>query len=310
MKHLMLKSAVIASAILLGACSSTPTTTPTLDEARGAFVSANNSPQVSSLAPLEFKQASDALDQANAAAARRDSMNDIDKLAYIAKQKIATAREVAATKAAEADIANSGKVRDQVRLDARTQEADRAKAAAAAAQAQAAQAQNQAALAQNQAAAAVNQVADADARTREAQARAAALEAMMADLQAKKTERGMVITIGDVLFATGQATLTQPGMANLRKLADVLTQNPERTVLVEGFTDSVGAAAYNQQLSERRAASVRTALLGMGIAPERVAMKGYGKAYPVANNDTPGNRQLNRRVEIVLSNSGNPIAPR
>jgi outer membrane protein OmpA-like peptidoglycan-associated protein len=303
MKHMMLKSAALASAILLGACSSTPTTTPLLDQARGDFVSANNSPQVSSLAPLEFKQASEALDQANAAAARRDSMNDIDKLAYIAKQKIATAREVATTKAAEADIANSGKVRDQVRLDARTLEADRAKAAAAAAQAQAA-------LAQNQAAAAVSQVADADARTREAQARAAALEAMMADLQAKKTERGMIITIGDVLFATGQATLTQPGMANLRKLADVLTQNPERTVLVEGFTDSVGAAAYNQELSERRAASVRTALLGMGIDPARVAMKGYGKAYPVANNDTPGNRQLNRRVEIVLSNSGNPIAPR
>ena len=120
----------------------------------------------------------------------------------------------------------------------------------------------------------------------------------------------MVITIGDVLFASGQATLTQPGMANLRKLADVLAQNPERTVLVEGFTDSVGAAAYNQDLSERRAAAVRTALTGMGVAPERVAMKGYGKAYPVANNDTPGNRQLNRRVEIVLSNSGSPIAPR
>ena len=303
MKHTLFSSAVLASALMLGACSSTPTTTPMLDQARGDFVAANNNPQVSSFAPLEFKAASDALDQANAAAARRDSMNDIDKLAYIAKQKIATAREVATTKAAEADIANAGKVRDQVRLAARTAEADRAKADAAAAQAQAA-------LAQNQAAAAVNQAADAEARTREAQARAAALEAMMADLQAKKTERGMVITIGDVLFATGQATLTQPGMANLRKLADVLAQNPERTVLVEGFTDSVGAAAYNQELSEKRAAAVRSALLGMGVAPERVAMKGYGKAYPVANNDTPGNRQLNRRVEIVLSNAGNPIAPR
>ena len=307
---LLLNSAVLAAAIMLGACSSTPTTTPMLDEARGDFVAANNNSQVSSYAPLEFKQASDALDQANAAAARKDSMNDIDKLAYIAKQKIATAREAARTKAAEADIANSGKVRDQVRLEARTAEADRAKQDAAAAQAQAAAAQGQAALAQNQAAAAVGQVADAEARTREAQARAAALEAMMVDLQAKKTERGMVITIGDVLFASGQATLTQPGMANLRKLADVLTQNPERTVLVEGFTDSVGAAAYNQDLSERRAAAVRSALLGMGVAPERVAMKGYGKAYPVANNDTAGNRQLNRRVEIVLSNSGAPIAPR
>ncbi len=303
MNKMMLKSAVLASAILLGACSSMPTTTPLLDQARGDFIAANNTPQVSSLAPLEFKAASDALELANAAAARKESLTEIDKLAYIAKQKIATAREVAKQKGAEADIANSGKVRDQVRLEARTAEAERARADANAAQAQAAAAQGAAADAQRQA-------ADAESRTREAQARAASLEAMMADLQAKKTERGMIITIGDVLFATGQATLTQAGMANLRKLADVLTQNPERTVLVEGFTDSVGAAAYNQELSEKRAASVRNALLGMGIAPERVAMKGYGKLYPVANNDSPGNRQLNRRVEIVLSNAGNPIAPR
>ena len=120
----------------------------------------------------------------------------------------------------------------------------------------------------------------------------------------------MIITIGDVLFATGQATLTDAGMNNLRKLAEVLAANPERTVLVEGFTDSVGATAYNQQLSERRAGAVRSALLGMGVAPERVAMRGYGEAYPVAANDTAGNRQLNRRVEIVLSNDGNAIPAR
>ena len=310
MKSMMLKSTILATAILLGACASTPGTTPLLDQARGDFVAANNNPQVSSYAPLEFKQASDALDQANAAAAKRESPEDIDKLAYLAKQKIATAREVAKQKAAEAQVANSGKVRDQVRLEARTAEADRAKADAAAAQAAAAAAQGQAALAQNQAAAAVNQAADAEARTREAQARAAQLEAMMSDLQARKTERGMIITIGDVLFATGQATLTQAGMANLRKLADVLAQNPERTVLVEGFTDSVGGAAYNQDLSERRASAVRNALLGMGVAPQRVAMKGYGEAFPVAANDTATNKQMNRRVEIVLSNSDAPIPAR
>jgi outer membrane protein OmpA-like peptidoglycan-associated protein len=292
----MLKATVLASAILLGACASSPTTTSMLDQARGDFISANNNPQISSYAPLEFKQASDALDQANAAAAKRDSLEQIDKLAYIAKQKIATAREVAKTKGAEADMANAGKVRDQVRLDARTAEADRAKAEAEAAKLAASQAQGQA--------------LDADARTREAQARAAQLEAMMADLQAKKTERGMIITIGDVLFATGQATLTQAGMANLRKLADVMAQNPERTVLVEGFTDSVGADAYNLALSERRASAVRAALLSMGVAQQRMAMKGYGEAFPVAANDNAGNRQLNRRVEIVLSNAGAPITPR
>jgi len=296
MKNMMLKSTVLAAAILLGACASTPTTTPMLEQARNDFAMTNNTPAVSSHAPLEFKQASEALEQANAAAARRDSLEQIDKLAYVAKQKIATANEVAKQKSAEAEIANAGKERDQVRLAARTAEADRAKADAAAANANAAQAQGQ--------------VAEADARARDAQARAAALEAMMADLQAKKTERGMIITIGDVLFATGQATLTPAGMGNLRKLADVLAQNPERSVLVEGFTDSVGSDASNLSLSERRAGAVRAALMSMGVGSARIAMKGYGEAFPVAPNDTSGNKQLNRRVEIVLSNSGAPIAPR
>lgn len=310
MNHTFFKSAVLASAMLLGACSSMPTTTPTLDQARGDFVRANNNPQVSSYAPLEFKQASDALEQANRAAAKNESLADIDKLAYLAKQKIATAMEVARQKAAEAEIARSGQVRDQVRLEARTAEANRATAEAGRATAEAERAKAEAAAAQANAADAQRAAADAEARTREAQARAAQLESMMAELQAKKTERGMIITIGDVLFATGQASLTPAGMNNLRKLAEVLAQNPERTVLVEGFTDSVGGAAYNQDLSERRASAVRNALTGMGVAPERVAMKGYGELYPVAANDTAANRQLNRRVEIVLSNDGTAIPPR
>lgn len=303
MKHHLLKSAILASAVLLSACSSVPLTTPVLDQARGDFVAANNNPQVSSYAPLEFKQASDALDQANAAAARKDSLEEVDKLAYLAKQKIATAQEVAKRKAAEANIAMAGQQRDQVRLEARTAEAERARADAAAAQAQTADAQRQAATAQQMA-------AEAEAAARAAEAKAGQLEAMMADLQAKKTERGMIITIGDVLFATNQATLTPAGVATVRKLSEVLVQNPERTVLVEGFTDSTGGTAHNQALSERRANSVRDALLGMGVARERVAARGYGEAHPVAPNDTTGNKQLNRRVEIVLSNEGRAIPPR
>jgi outer membrane protein OmpA-like peptidoglycan-associated protein len=296
MNHTFLKSAVLAVAVMLGACSTIPTTTAMLDQARGDFVAANNNPQVSSYAPLEFKQASDALEQANAAAARKESLDTIDRLAYVAKQKIATAQEVAKQKAAEADVANAGKQRDQVRLEARTAEAERARMAAAAAQGQAADAQRRA--------------MDAEAQTREAQARAAQLEAIMVELQARKTERGIIVTIGDVLFATDQARLTPDGMRSVRKLADVLVQNPERAVLVEGFTDSTGSSAHNQELSERRASAVRNALMEMGVARERVALRGYGEAYPVAANDSAGNRQLNRRVEIVLSNEGGQIPPR
>ena len=292
----LFKTAMCASAALLAACSGMPASTPTLDQARGDFVAAHNNPQVSTYAPLEFKLASEALEQANAAAVKRQSIDKIDQLAYLAKQKIAIAQQVASQKAAEADIANAGRARDRLQLEARTNEANRARIDAQAAQAQATDAQR----------AALN----AEAQTREAQAKAAQLEAQMADLQATKTERGMIITIGDVLFGTDQARLTPDGVNTVRKLADVLIQNPTRTVLVEGFTDSTGSAAHNQELSERRAAAVAVALTGMSIARARVAMRGYGQSYPVAGNDSAGNRQLNRRVEIVLSNEGATIAPR
>jgi outer membrane protein OmpA-like peptidoglycan-associated protein len=298
-----LKPAVFASVILLAACSSTPTTTSQLDQARADFISASNNPQVPTYAPLEFKQASDALNAANVAAAKKQSLEDIDRLAYIAKQKIATAQEVARGKAAEANVADASRQRTEISLEARTAEAERAKRQAAEAQAAAALAQQQAANAQQQAAVAQDQ-------TRAMAERAARLEALLVDMNAKQTERGMIITIGDVLFATNEANLTPNGMSTLRKLADVMAQNPERTVLVEGFTDSTGSSSYNQDLSQRRASAVASALGSMGVQRERIAMKAYGEAFPVAANDTASNRQLNRRVEVVLSNTNAPIPPR
>jgi outer membrane protein OmpA-like peptidoglycan-associated protein len=296
MKKNFFKASVFASAVFLAACSSMPTTTSTLDQARSDFVMANNTPNISTYAPMEFKQASDALNEANAAAAKNDSLEKIDRLAYIAKQKIATAMEVARTKSAEAKIAGAGRQRDALRLEARTNEADRARAEAEAAKAAAAEAQAAA--------------ANATERAANAEGRNAQLEAMMNELHAKQTERGTIITIGDVLFGTDQANLTPDGMATVKKLAMVMQQAPNRTVLVEGFTDSTGSAAHNQELSERRATSVASTLTSMGVPRERVAMRGYGQAYPVAPNDTANNRQMNRRVEIVLSNEGAQIAPR
>ncbi|MET3131574.1 outer membrane protein OmpA-like peptidoglycan-associated protein [Oxalobacteraceae bacterium GrIS 1.11] len=291
MKKNNLKPALslLAIAVLVAACSSAPTSTSLLDQTRGDYLAAQNNPAVTAYAPLEFKQASEALEQANSAATRKESMDKVDKLAYLAKQKIATAQEVAKQKAAEANIAGAGKQRDQIRLEARTQEAEQAKM--------------QAQTAQDQARA-------AEAQTQSAQARAAALEVQLADLAAKKTERGLVVTLGDVLFGTDQANLTADGLGTARKLADVLSKNPQRTVLIEGFTDSTGSAAHNLELSQRRAESVRNALLEVGINRERIATRGYGIAYPVAANDNAAKRQLNRRVEIVLSEEGAAIPAR
>jgi outer membrane protein OmpA-like peptidoglycan-associated protein len=305
-----LRSAVFASALLLTACATTPTTTASLDQARSEFVKASNDPNVAKYAPLEFREATAALDRANAAAAQRDSLNKIDQLAYLANQKIRTAEEVAKAKAAEADIAHARQERTEVQLQARTAEAERARADAAAAQADAAVAAAQAQSAQQQADAARQQAAETQAQNQALAQRAAQLEALLVELHAVKTERGYVVTIGDILFDTDKASLKPEGMSTVRKLAEVMTQNPDRTVLVEGFTDSTGTAAHNQELSERRANSVAMALTGMGVPRDHVAMRAYGEAFPVAANDTASNRQRNRRVEIVLSNQGATIPPR
>ncbi|MHB8948769.1 MAG: OmpA family protein [Rhodoferax sp.] len=294
---------VLAIATLVGACSSGPRTTSLLDQTRSDYRMAQGNPQVATYAPLEMKQAGDAMAQANDAANDNDSAEKVDKLAYLAKQKIALTQEIAKQKAAEAQVANAGKERDQIRLQQRTNEADQAKASAQ-------QAQLAAQVAQGQAADALRSTQLAQVDAANAQARAAQFEAQLADLAAKKTARGMVITMGDVLFGTDLARLNAEGMRSAQKLADVLQQNPERTVLVEGFTDSTGAAAYNQTLSERRAAAVQSALLELGVARERIAIRGYGESYPVAANDTAQNRQLNRRVEIVLSDNSGKISNR
>jgi len=113
-----------------------------------------------------------------------------------------------------------------------------------------------------------------------------------------------------VLFDTGSATLRPGGQRVVAWLADFLREYPERTLAIEGFTDSVGGDTFNQDLSERRAASVRVALIQSGIDGSRIDVRGYGKAFPVASNDTAEGRQRNRRVEVVISDARGGIAPR
>ncbi len=260
---------------LAAGCSSMPNRNNMLEEARNDYAAAQNNQTVVSLAPAELKQAGDALAQADKAFNDHEKTDKIERLAYIAKQKAAISQEVAKQKMAEISSLNTIRERDQARLEQRTAEADRAKVAESAAQAHARQ-----------------------------------LEAQLAELSAKQTDRGVVITIGDVLFDTNTARLKSTGLPTVKKVADILKQNPERTILIEGFTDSTGSSSRNQILSERRAAAVFHALVNLGIGRHRMNTRGYGENYPVANNDTAANRGLNRRVEITLSTDGNKIAPR
>jgi outer membrane protein OmpA-like peptidoglycan-associated protein len=126
---------------------------------------------------------------------------------------------------------------------------------------------------------------------------------VLRELGARSTERGTVVTLGDVLFDTGSANLNPGGMQQIARLATYLAANPSPTVRIEGHTDSRGAAAYNEALSQRRADSVRAALVAAGIEPARVTAVGMGEALPVASNDTAAGRQQNRRVEIIIQGS-------
>ena len=152
--------------------------------------------------------------------------------------------------------------------------------------------------------------AAAQRRAEEALRRAQELAAQVDDLQAKLTNRGLVLTLGDVLFDTGQATLKPGGARAVDRLVAFLNDYPQRTVLVEGFTDEVGSETTNQRLSERRADAVRQSLLSSGIAASRIRTRGYGEAYPVASNANAAGRQQNRRVEVVISDDNGTIPDR
>ena len=126
------------------------------------------------------------------------------------------------------------------------------------------------------------------------------MQALQANV--KQTERGLVLTLGDVLFEVDQADLKPGAVRNLQPLISFLKENSSRGVTIEGHTDSVGSDAYNLTLSQRRADAVRRLLIANGIAADRVTARGLGEAYPVASNETKQGQLMNRRVEVVISN--------
>ena len=135
------------------------------------------------------------------------------------------------------------------------------------------------------------------------------LEAQVAALKAHETEHGWILTLGsDVLFDLGEAKLKPEGARAIAKVARFMREQPERKIVIEGFTDDRGSAQANERLSARRAEAVRDALVREGIDAGRIDARGLGAAYPVASNQEPGGRQLNRRVEILIGETAGRAA--
>ncbi|MDP3878105.1 MAG: OmpA family protein [Methylobacter sp.] len=284
---------LIAAAVVSG-CSAVPT--QSLLDARSRYSEVRTNPEVTNLAPVELKRASDSLNKAEYALSEDEDENVIDHLAYIARQQTEIALVTAQKKTAEIAVTTAGAKRDKVRLDARTAEAD--------------EANYQVELLKENVNWQATELAVANANTARDQELIAQQDLLLKALNAKKTERGMMITLSDVLFSTGKAQLKSGGVRNVYKLADFLNKYPSYKVLIEGHTDSVGNDENNQLLSERRANAVRAVLTEAGIANDRIGTRGYGEGFPIAGNNNAGSRQLNRRVEIILSDVNGNIVPR
>jgi outer membrane protein OmpA-like peptidoglycan-associated protein len=292
-----------------------------LERARSTYSQVKSDRSVEAFAPIPFAEAGKALQ----AAEQAKSAEEMTQLAYIAEKRAEIARANAEGKMAERELEKMGRETSDMIAEKRTQEArmakneaEQAKAMAAAESERAARAKAEAdqarTLAEEEARRAGRAKAEADQarmaaqaeaeRAARAKAEADQLTKEMADLKAKQTERGIVLTMGEVLFATGKSELSAQAMLSVDKLAEFLQKHPNRNVLIEGHTDTTGSDELNMTLSQKRADAVKEALAGKGVSEGRITAKGYGKKFPVASNDTPAGRSQNRRVEVIILNEG------
>jgi outer membrane protein OmpA-like peptidoglycan-associated protein len=284
--------AAVAS-ILLAACTTAPVKPDGAAEVRVKLTQLQSDPNLASRAAAAIKDADTAVRAAEQPEADKElAANRV----YLADRKVDTARALAEARFSEDERAVITAQRDSARLDARTREANAAKDQVATERAENAAQRVAADQARDDAANAL-QVAAASSKQQ-----AAELQRQIDVLQAKPTDRGLVLTLGDVLFTTGRADLKPGAAGNLNKLVTFLDKYPDRSVSIQGYTDSVGSEDYNQRLSERRADSVKSYLAGQGISSIRLSTVGKGRSDPVADNDSAAGRQQNRRVEVIISN--------
>lgn len=233
---------------------------PAVVQASQVVAGAAASPTVQQYAPVELAQARTILAQA------RDAEDqEARHLAYLASQQARIAQNRAAARADMAEIEKLGDLRGEMLTDAARQRA-----------------------------------AVAERRARQARAENVELREQLSDLKTRQTETGLVVTLSDVLFEFDQAQLQPGGRRQIARIAQALRDDSKSTVRIEGHTDSLGAAGYNRDLSQRRAEAVREAFIVEGIDPQRVQATGLGEAYPVATNDTAAGRQQNRRVDVLI----------
>jgi outer membrane protein OmpA-like peptidoglycan-associated protein len=281
------KTAIVI-AVLSGGCLST--VPQELLDARAAYQHAGQS-AAAELAPAELHKAREVLAQAEQAFADEPDAQRTRDLAYVAQRKAQLAEALG-------NEEKESRRKAQAEREAQTRAAQIEE-----------QTRGELARTRNQVAQLGGQLnverqarVDAEANALTAEHKSKELLEALSKLSAvKEEERGLVITLsGSVLFAFNQAVLYPEAQTRLNQVAEALLSVPERSIVVEGYTDSRGSGSYNVDLSQRRADAVRSYLVSRGISADRIRAQGFGKSRPVADNGTAEGRANNRRVEIVV----------
>jgi len=268
-------AATMLATLVLAACASAPKPIDSLERARDDYNRVAADATIAKHAPEELDEAQRALKAADARWKGKESRTEIDHYVYIAAQRVKIAELIANAKEDGRELENMKLERQRVQLEVRASELDRSRA----------------------------EVERSRAEIARAQAEAEELKRQMEELQARETERGMVLTLGDVLFETNESELASEAARSIDKIAEFMDIYPERRAIVEGHTDSMGDDDYNMDLSRDRAFAVRQALAARGISTSRITTQGFGENKPVASNETSAGRRENRRVEIIFPDS-------
>ncbi|HLG19179.1 MAG TPA: OmpA family protein [Bdellovibrionota bacterium] len=284
LKNSALLGAVVTFMLFQGGCAST---SPAVERARQTYDAAAQDPEISQNAPLALHDAKQSLDRADSLVQEGAEPEEMDHVAYIVERKIQIARNQSNQKKYEAELAGMSEGRQEIVLKSRTLEAERARKEAEEAQARAREAEKR--------------VQEIETTSQQAKAD---LEKQLAELKAKETKAGTQITLREMMFEVEKADLTPGAIREIEKVAQVVQQNPSRQILIEGHTDSMGSDAYNQELSQQRARAVEQVLEQNDIPRDRITVRGYGEAFPIAPNTNSAGRQRNRRVEITILHEG------
>jgi len=264
-------AATLAGLALIG-CGGMPKQVDSLEQARSAYERAAADPSVARHAPKELDAAKDALASAERAWADEEKLATIDRQAGLVSKRVKTAELIAKSREDGEKMEGMQMERQRVQLSLRERQIARAE----------------------------DEAARAAREAKDARGMAERMQKQLEMLKAEQTDRGMVLTLGDVLFDNDEATLQRSAARNVNQIAAFMKQYPDQKVVIEGHTDSRGDEDYNMDLSRERAFAVRQALVEQGVAARRIQTKGLGEAMPVASNASGSGRQQNRRVEVIF----------